>query len=101
LTKEWIGIGLGASGFENRNLYQNIGSLYKWAKNNNQLSLKDYYFQIIMMGLRMKKGIDLKNKVYKKAYEFYKNKIKYTHIVNNCLTCNNFNLLNLSIIDCL
>jgi hypothetical protein len=49
------------------------------------------------MGLRLKKGLNLKNNIYKKAYEYFKDRLKYVEIKSNRLIAKNLNLLN----DCL
>jgi oxygen-independent coproporphyrinogen-3 oxidase len=47
-----------------------------------------------MMGLRLKEGLDLNNKTYKSAYDFFGDKIKkYTMIKNNHLSAKNINLI--------
>ncbi|KAF5275522.1 hypothetical protein FQR65_LT16620 [Abscondita terminalis] len=74
------GIGVGASGFEviNNELFltKNNGTYLEYKKSFEKLSDEDYMFQILMMGLRMKEGIDLKEADNKLAFEFYKDKIQ-------------------------
>jgi oxygen-independent coproporphyrinogen-3 oxidase len=53
------------------------------------------------MGLRLSEGINLNIKQNKKAYEFYKEKLKFISIKNNHLVCNNINLLDATLIDLL
>lgn len=99
-TDDWIGIGLGASGLENKILYTNIGNFDNWKKNEIKLSKKDYYFQILMMGLRLKEGIDLSIKKNKDAFNFFKDKIKDSLCIkNNFLYAPNINLINNILID--
>ncbi|MDE7221854.1 MAG: radical SAM family heme chaperone HemW, partial [Ureaplasma sp.] len=59
-TDEWKAIGFGSHGFENETIYQIGGSIKKFYVNQlEKLTLKDYYFQILMMGLRLESGINL------------------------------------------
>jgi oxygen-independent coproporphyrinogen-3 oxidase len=53
------------------------------------------------MGLRLKKGINLKKKNNLLAYEYFKNKLKYVHVKNNHLIANNRNKLNDILIELL
>ena len=74
-TNDWKAIGLGAYGLENRNYYYYSGTTTNFKKINNKYSDKDYYFQVIMMGFRLIKGLDLKNSTHVKAFNFFKDKI--------------------------
>jgi oxygen-independent coproporphyrinogen-3 oxidase len=66
----------------------------------HKLTQKEYYFQILMMGLRLVNGLDLSNKLYKTVYLFYKNKIdKYVTIKNNHLCAKNINLLDTILLE--
>ena len=56
-----------------RNINVSITTNFK--KINNKYSDKDYYFQVIMMGFRLIKGLDLKNSTHVKAFNFFKDKI--------------------------
>ncbi|GHU50779.1 hypothetical protein FACS189459_5290 [Bacilli bacterium] len=51
------------------------------------------------MGLRLLAGVDLSIKKYKDAYEYYKDKLLYTHINNNHLVCDNINLLDCTLVN--
>lgn len=95
-SNDWIGIGLGAWGLENRFYYENKGNIDSWKKIGKTLNDKNYYFQVISMGLRMCEGINLKNKLSNDAYLFFKKKIDYSLITisNNWLKAKNINLLN-------
>jgi oxygen-independent coproporphyrinogen-3 oxidase len=53
------------------------------------------------MGLRQINGISLKNERNFLAYQYFKDKLKYTHIKNNYLIANNINLLNETLINLL
>lgn len=93
-TKFWKGIGYGAAGFENLINYQIQGSIEKYyLVKENKLTIHDYYFQIIMMGLRLKNGLDLKIKRNFLAYKYFENKLTNCTIKNNFLICNNIDLL--------
>ena len=74
-TNDWKAIGLGAYGLENRNYYYYSGNTTNLKKINTKYNDKDYYFQVIMMGFRLIKGLDLKNPIHLKAFNFYKDKI--------------------------
>ncbi|MDR1991178.1 MAG: radical SAM family heme chaperone HemW [Mycoplasmataceae bacterium] len=93
LTEDWKAIGLGSYGFERGIYYENIGKILRWKQKQIKYSIKDYYFQIMLMGLRLKKGLDLSNPKYQKAFNFYKNKLTMVHIDHNHLVANNINLL--------
>ena len=94
LSNDWKAIGYGSSGFENRNVYENSKNFDSEYLTFEKISVKDYYFQILMMGLRLNSGIDLNIEKNKKAYEMYEKKITNCQIKNNMLFCNNPNLLN-------
>jgi hypothetical protein len=53
----------------------------------------------MLMGLRLQKGLDLNNPIYKKAYEYYRTKLKYVHIENHHLVVDNLNLLDNTLIE--
>ena len=101
LTKDWKGIGNGAHGFEYHCLYNVSLSNHGWNINCETLSLKEYYFQVLMMGLRLVNGINISISPYKDAYEMYKNKIKNCTIKNNYLSCNNVDILDDILIELL
>jgi len=94
LSNDWKAIGYGSSGFENRNVYQNSNTFDSEFITFEKISEKDYYFQILMMGLRLNSGIDLRIEKNKKAYEMYEKKITNCQIKGNMLFCNDPNLLN-------
>ncbi len=98
--KDWMAIGIGAYGLENKNYYTNIGSYQNYKVKNNILDDKEYYLYILMMGLRLTDGINL-NSRNKKAYEFYKNQINKSmiKIKNNKLILKNINLLDSLLIN--
>ena len=99
LTKSWKGIGLGAYGFENKINYLVDGNLKEF--NIKLINDNDYYFQVLMMGLRLTSGININIEPYKSAYNFYKTKIKYCQIKNNYLSCNNIDILNDTLLELL
>ncbi|RCT49511.1 coproporphyrinogen III oxidase family protein, partial [Ureaplasma parvum] len=58
------------------------------------------YQQILMMGLRLKEGLNLNEKINNDAYLYFKDKLKYISInKKNHLVVDDLNLLNLSILD--
>ncbi len=79
-NKEYIGIGPSAVSFvkkNNKKILINNTKEENWIKEINILSIKDYFFQIIMMGLRLKDGIDINNiKDSYYAISFFHKKIK-------------------------
>ncbi|GHU30453.1 hypothetical protein FACS1894166_00120 [Bacilli bacterium] len=86
-------MGLGASGFNIKSMYVYVGSLNKYTARVTSLSTKDYYFQIMMMGLRLNKGLDLSISRFQHAYKYFKDKLKHVHVKNNYLYADNINLL--------
>lgn len=77
-NKAFFPIGPGATGFNNFDitnvfLIENSRSYANWSTKILPVEVKDYYFQIFMMGLRMVEGINLKEvKDGEKAFELYK-----------------------------
>ena len=99
-SDSWKAIGFGSHGFEHQVIYQIGGSLKNFYVNKiENLSLKDYYFQILMMGLRLQSGIDLSINKNMEAYLFFKDKLKNVCIVNNHLKSNNIDLLDDTLIN--
>ncbi|WP_368487212.1 radical SAM family heme chaperone HemW [Spiroplasma sp. DGKH1] len=79
-NKSFLPLGPGASGFLNENnqylLLENTRRYQGWEQKVTAISLPDYYFQILMMGLRLTAGIDLNTvKDAREAYEYYQEKI--------------------------
>ncbi|WP_338985485.1 radical SAM family heme chaperone HemW [Spiroplasma endosymbiont of Diplazon laetatorius] len=107
----FAGVGIGATGFEQIEgkyfLTKNEGNILNYTKEFEELTQEDYYFQIIMMGLRLVEGIDTSLEINKEIYTFYKEKINQKidenllEIVNNKLRCTErgFNILNEILID--
>ena len=64
LYKDFYGIGCGASGKEGKIRYTHTNSIKEYLTSNEldiiELSDKDIIFEAIMMGLRLKEGIDIK-----------------------------------------
>jgi hypothetical protein len=52
-----------------------------------------------MMGLRLKEGIDLSIPMNKKAFEFYKHKIKYASVRNGRLVADDINKIDDTLIE--
>lgn len=95
-TKDWKAIGYGGCGFENGQAYEIGGSIKNfYVTNVNKLSLSDYYFQVIMMGLRLVNGIDLNKPINLAAYNFFKDKLTDVTVTkNHHLKVQNVDLLN-------
>lgn len=93
---DWIGIGYGSTGYENRTSYENVGSISNWYRKSTYENDEEYYKTILIMGLRKIKGIDLSIKKNMEAFNYYKNKLnKDLYIIDkNHLKCININLLN-------
>lgn len=99
LTKDWVAIGYGGWGLENKVYYKNVGSVWRWQKQNYYYNTHDYYLHILLMGLRLKNGLNLNHKIYQNAYCHFKNKLKFIQIKNNHLSCKNLNLLNETLVN--
>ncbi|WP_027123966.1 radical SAM family heme chaperone HemW [Mycoplasmoides pirum] len=99
LTKDWAAIGYGAFGLEKRLYYHYEGTINKPKKITYKLSDEEYYLQVLMMGLRLKDGINIDIEPYKSAFNFYKSKLKFFKLKNNILKCENINLLNNTLLD--
>ncbi|WP_348736543.1 radical SAM family heme chaperone HemW [Spiroplasma endosymbiont of Ammophila pubescens] len=88
----WL-LGPSAAGFINNDGYyllQNSRKYANWTQTKTELSVKDYYFQILMMGLRVLNGIDLtKVRDAKAAVDYYQNKIDVEVQKNNLVFDNN------------
>ena len=74
-TKDWKAIGLGAYGLENMNYYHYDGDINKLHKVIKHYNLHEYYFHVVMMGLRLICGLNLKNQLHARAFNYFKNKI--------------------------
>ncbi|ADC31118.1 coproporphyrinogen III oxidase [Mycoplasmoides gallisepticum str. F] len=101
LTKDYAAIGWGAHGFENKVEYYYDGSIQNWQIKKNRLTDEQFYQRVLIMGLRLKDGVDITKEPYKTAYEKYQNKLKFVTVKNNHLRADNIDLLNNSIIDIL
>lgn len=99
LTNDWKAIGYGGWGLENIIYYENVGNVNEWWQSKQRYNTHDYYLHILLMGLRLKDGLNLKNKIYFDAYKHFKNKLKFVHIKNNHLIADNLNLLNECLVD--
>lgn len=100
LTNDWKGLGYGASGFENRTMYKWEGSLLDWEKESVQISLKDLYLQVLMMGLRLVDGIDvINNERNSEAYAHFFDDIVECYIRNGHLRVKNLNLLHETLVN--
>lgn len=95
-TNDWTAIGLGAHGMENKTLYHYEGTTLNWKLVKEKLSDFDLYFQVLMMGLRLKEGLDLSNPLHKKAYQFFKKRMDQDLLIKKNkkhIWCTNINLL--------
>lgn len=95
-TNDWKAIGLGAHGMENKCLYHYEGNILNWKLVKEKLTNYDLYFQVMMMGLRLKAGLNLKNSLHKKAYQFFKQRIDQDWLIEKSdkrIWCTNVNLL--------
>lgn len=96
-TNEWVGIGWGAHGFEKNVYYHYEGSILKWKLIRKRLTKKELYQQVLIMGLRLKKGLNLNNKLVNKSYYFFKKELNSSPLFINekkRIKCRNINLLN-------
>lgn len=96
LTKPWAAIGYGAHGFENNQYYFYHGTSLKWKLSSKKLNKKEKYQQVLMMGLRLQRGLNLKNKLYLEAYTYFKKQLESSNLFikqNNYIKCSNLNLL--------
>ena len=99
LSREWKALGYGASGFENKHLYNILNKITQPVAFVQELNQHDYYFQILMMGLRLKNGINITQSPYKEAYDYFKDRLINCCIENNYLKCNNIDLLNDTLLE--
>lgn len=96
LTQPWVAIGYGAHGFENDQYYFYYGTNQKWKRSTKRLSKIEKYQQVLMMGLRLQKGLSLKNKLYFEAYTYFKKQLEGSDLFlkqNGYIKCSNLNLL--------
>lgn len=95
-TNDWKAIGLGAYGMENKTLYHYEGDALNWKFVSEKLSDFDLYFQVLIMGLRLKEGLNLKNKLHKKTYMHFRKAIDNEPLLtkkNNHIICKDINIL--------
>lgn len=99
--KNWRGIGYGSYGLESLDYYYIKGNYLEHKKESNILSKKEFYQYILIMGLRLIDGIDLRDKNNNNAYLFFKEKLNHNllEIKNNFLKAKNVNLLDEILID--
>lgn len=107
----FAGVGIGATGFEfvdgSYCLTKNQGSVLAYHKEYEKLSQTDYYFQILMMGLRLLDGIDLTDQENQKMLNNYQTIIEQKvmagllEVTNNYLKCTprGFDIMNEILID--
>lgn len=97
----WKAIGNGAHGFEFQTIYKISQNKTGYHIELEKLSLTDYYFQILMMGLRLVNGIDLRDSKNYNAWNFFKDKLKNCTIVDQQLKCNDIDNLDDTLINLL
>ncbi|ASP28510.1 coproporphyrinogen III oxidase [Spiroplasma corruscae] len=102
----FAGVGVGASGFEiidnKYYLTCNEGNFLSYKKKYELVSENDFYFQVLMMGLRLIGGINLEIEINKYAYKAYEEKINeninknFLEVKDNHLKCTErgLNILN-------
>lgn len=94
LSDDWKALGYGASGFEHQHTYTIKNKILQPIAEVEKISDDDYYFQVLMMGLRLVDGINLNLPLFNKAYNFYKDKLENVIIDdNNYLKSKNIDLL--------
>ncbi|MCV3754175.1 radical SAM family heme chaperone HemW [Ureaplasma zalophigenitalium] len=97
-TKDWMALGYGAHGFENRYYYQFNGRINHPSIETKQLNTHDYYQQILIMGLRLAEGLDLKIPRFYEAFMFFRNQLEHYYIQDNRLYAESLDLLNQTIL---
>ena len=96
-SNEWVGIGWGAHGFEKNIYYHYEGSILKWKLVKKKLTKKELYQQVLIMGLRLEKGLNLNNKLVNESYNFFKKELNSSSLfikTKKTIKCRNINLLN-------
>ena len=96
-TKPWKALGYGAYGFENMIYYH----FDKDKKIKKKYSCKEYYQHILIMGLRLVNGFDLKDQDHKKAWDYFKKRINSKLYIekNNNVIVKDINKLDDILID--
>ena len=95
-TSDWAAIGYGSYGFENKTYYWYDGKILEWNNNIKKYTSKEFYEQILIMGLRMTNGLDLTIHQNQMAFKHFKEQISNSKIIKtlgNKLICTNINLL--------
>jgi oxygen-independent coproporphyrinogen-3 oxidase len=98
-SHDWIGLGLGACGYENHQYYECVGTIEQWSKKYQDRQITDDYFQVMMMGLRLHTGIDLSINFNYRAYQYFKDKLCNCYIKDNHLRVKNLNLLDDTLVN--
>lgn len=100
LTEDWKAIGYSASGFENKVMYKYEGDILNCKINKHKLTTAELYLQVLMMGLRLVKGIDvINNKRNSEAYATYFDDIVSCYIRDGHLRVKNLNLLHETLVN--
>ncbi|AIV03503.1 coproporphyrinogen III oxidase [Candidatus Malacoplasma girerdii] len=94
-TNDWIGIGLGAYGLVNRQYYSYVGNLNNYKKQIQNYDDYEYYLHILIMGLRLIHGFDLKLSHHRKAFQFFQHLIdpNLYQIIDEKIILKNYNQL--------
>ncbi len=71
-SNNWLGVGYGASSFLENKIVKNHNILYENKYTIEKLSEEDVYYQVVIMGLRQSRGLDLTNPLHFKAFTYYK-----------------------------
>ncbi len=92
----WKGIGYGACGFNDNTYTEAKGKTSHWKYTYEKISIEDLYKDILIMGLRQVRGINLNEEKNSQAFDFYKKSIPKNLIIieNNYLRVKEIDLLN-------
>lgn len=92
----WKGIGYGACGFNDNTYTEAKGKTSHWKYTYEKISIEDLYKDILIMGLRQVRGINLNEEKNSQAFDFYKKSIPKNLITieNNYLRVKEIDLLN-------
>ena len=80
---DWKAIGYGAYGLEKKHYYHYLGHINSWEYNEELWDQNTYNQEILMMGLRLVEGLDLKIKKNLQAYLEFKPLIKDQIFIKN------------------
>lgn len=93
--KEYVGLGLGAHGYENEERYQNTLNIHEYLKGHyiaskELLTKRELLEEYVMLNLRLEKGINKKSffKLFKKPLDYYFPKTLKKYLNNKLLKDN-------------